>query len=469
MNPGNFFAELKRRNVWSVASILLSIDATALAEPDKLSPRHLEDAAAVVEAEMKEQGIPGVALVVMKGDEIILARGFGVEDAAREDRVTENSIFAIMSMTKQFVAAAILQLVEQGKLTLDDPVSRHLPEFTHVRTELKIRHLLTHTSGMREEFAQPELAALFDKPGTTYEEYLEAARHSPSDWPPGSRWSYGNVNYLMLGLIVERLTGQSLPDVFRDRFFNPLQLTSFRLCPPQTGDVPGEARGHVNRDGKLVPHPPENTSLFRGAGGFCGSAVDVARWMRALATNKVVSARSYREMTTPAKLSNGRRAEYGFAMDLGSHDSLRRNGHGGYGGGFSGQAAYYPDAQLTVVVMTNRFVFPEHIERKIARRLHGIPDPVRREVSFSGDERQRYVGKYDLGIHGWHAQIIDRDGRLWFELPSPPIKLPLAHLGNHEFVSADDIDGYRLSFSKEGRELRLVGMGMMTWYGLRVP
>ncbi len=199
--------------------------------------------------------------------------------------------------------------------------------------------------------------------------------------------------------------------------------------------------------------------------------MDVARWMRALAKGKVVSAQSYRQMTTRVRLNDGRKAEYGFAMDLGSHDGVPRNGHGGYGGGFSAQAAYYPDAELTIVVMANRFVFAEHIERKVARRLRGLREPVRREVALSAEERQRYVGKYDFGIHGWHAQVNERDGQLWFELPSPPLKLPIVYLGNHQFVSADDVDGYRLSFSKEGpgRELQLVGMGMMTWYGVRVP
>jgi D-alanyl-D-alanine carboxypeptidase len=461
----NFFAELAR----PIGAIALCVAAVASVAARTLSPQSLEEATAIVDAEMKEQGIPGAALVVMKGDEIILARGFGVEDVAREDRVTENSVFAIGSMTKQFVAAAILQLAEAGKLTLDDPVARYLPEFAHLPAQLKIRHLLTHTSGMRDEFAQPELMALFDTPGTTYEEYLAAARQTPCDWPPGSRWSYGNVNYLMLGVIVERLDAQPLEAVFAERFFKPLQLHSFRLCPPQIGEVAGEARGHVNREGALVPHPPENTSLFRGSGGFCGSAADVARWMRALAAGKVVSKRSYREMTTRVRLNDGRKAEYGFAMDLGSHDRVQRNGHGGYGGGFSGQAAHYPESQLTIVVMTNRFVFPEHIERKIARRLHGITEPVRRDVPLSPEQRQRYVGKYDLGIHGWHAQIVERDGQLVFELPSPPLKLPLMHLGKHQFVSTDDVDGYRLTFSKDGRELRLVGMGMMTWFGVRVP
>ncbi|MBA2269161.1 MAG: beta-lactamase family protein [Chthoniobacterales bacterium] len=253
MNPRNFFAE--RRSIAELArpiaaAVLCVCVSAAVAAPSR--PR-VDEVAAIVAAGMKEQGIPGAALVVMKGDEIILARGFGVEDAAREDRVTENSIFALGSITKQFTAAAILQLVEQRRLALDDPVAHHLPDFTHLPADLKIQHLLSHTSGIREEFAQPELTALFAQPGTTYEEYVDAARHSPSDWPPGSRWSYGNINYLLLGLIVERVDGQPLEVVFDERFFKPLELRSFRLCPPQTGEVPGEARGHVNRDGALVP------------------------------------------------------------------------------------------------------------------------------------------------------------------------------------------------------------------------
>ena len=420
---------------------------------------------------MQEQQIPGLAVVVMKGDDVILARGFGVEDTERDDRVTENTVFALGSITKQFVAAVVLQLVEQRKLTLDDPVARHLPEFTQLPPGLKIRHLLSHTSGLREEFAQPELATLFDKPGTTFAEYIETARHTPSDWPAGSRWSYGNINYLMLTAIVERLTGEPLEKSLAEGLFDPLGLRSIQMCSNPIGATAGHARGYVKRDSALVPHPPENIELFRGSGGACGSALDVARWTRALATGKVIGARSYRLMTTRTRLADGRKAEYGFAIDLGAHDGVQRNGHGGYGGGFSAQAAYYPDADLTVVVLTNRFIaFPEHIERKISRRLLGLPEPVVREVAITPEKLQLYAGAYDLGIHGWKAETKVRDGRLWFELASPPLSLPLVHVGNHEFVSEAPAS-YRLTFSRAGpgNELRLVGMGMMTWYGTRQP
>ena len=428
-----------------------------------------DEAAAVAEAALKGQQVPGLSLVVMKGDDVLLASGYGREDVGREDAVTPDTVFALGSMTKQFVAALVLRLAEEGRLSLDDPAARHLPDFTHLPPGLRIRHLLSHTSGMRDDLVKPEVAPFYLKPGSTFAEYLDVARHTPADFAPGSRWSYSNFNYQMLTVVVERVTGRPLEQALAERLFEPLGLRSIRLCPPQPGRVPGEARGHVGRGGTSIPHPPENFALFRGPGGCCGSALDMARWTRALASGKVVSPRSYRMMTSRARLTDGREADYGLALSLASPDGARRHGHGGYGGGFSGQAAYYPGAQLTVVVLANRFVFPEHVERKVARRLLGRPEPAPREVTLPPEERGRYAGSYDVGVRGWYVQVAEREGRLWFELSGPKMSLPLVYVGGREFVGAGDPDGYRLRYSEDGRELRLLGMGMMTWYGIRRP
>ena len=428
----------------------------------------LEEVSAIAAAALKAQQIPGLSLVVMKRDDILLSRGYGLEDAARPEAVSDATIFALNSMNKQFVAAAVLDLAEEGRLNLDDAVTGHLPDFTHLPSGLTIRHLLSHTSGMRDMFVQPELRDLLGKDGTTFAEFLAVARHAPADFAPGSRWSYSNINYLMLGVVVERITGKPLETVLSKRLFEPLALHSMRLCPDQPGQVTGEARGHISRANGLVPHPPENVALFHG---YCGSAVDMARWTRALASGKVVSLESYRQMTERPRLTDGRLADYGFAMAVVSPDGVQRYGHGGYGGGFSGQAAYYPEAELTVVVLTNRFVFPEYIERKISRRLLGLPEPMLREAELPAEKRQRYVGSYDIGVKGWYVQVTEGDGRLWFELSAPKMRMPLIYLGDGEFVSESDLDGYRLSFSKEepAQELLLLGMGMMNWYGLRRP
>lgn len=436
------------------------------------APAALEEASRRAAAALEEQRFPGLALVALHRDDVLLARGWGREDAARQDAVTPRSVFALNSISKQLVAAVVLQLAEEGRLSLEDPAAAHLPDFPGLPGEMRLHHLLSHTSGLRDEHVQPRLVELFARPGTTFAEYAAAARATPVDFPPGSRWSYANVNYLLLTLVVERATGQPLEATLAERLFVPLGLSSFRLCPPQPGRWPGEARGHVLRDGALVPHPPENVGLFRGSGGFCGNALDAARWTRALATGRVVEPGSYRRMTTPAPLAGGGAADYGLAMSLASPDGVRRTGHGGYGGGFSAQIAYYPEAEITVVVLANRFAFPEHVERGVARALLGLPEPaareVAREVPLTADQRRRYAGAWDVGVHGGPVRVVDRGGRLWFTLAAPPIELPLRHLGDGELVSAEDPDGYRLVVSPDGRDLRLLGMGMMTWYGRRI-
>lgn len=419
-------------------------------------------------AALRDQEAPGAALVVMKGDELVLARGYGAEAVERADAVAPTSMFPLNSISKQFTAALVLKLAEEGRLTIDDPAARHLPDFTGLPRGLTVRHLLTHTSGMRDILVQPELNAVLERPGSTDEEFVALARHSPADFPPGSRWSYANLNYVMLALIAERVAGERLEDALRARFFRPLGLSSLRECPPHPGAGRGAARGHERTKGKFVAHPPENFHLFRGSGGYCGSPMDLALWERALATGRVLGADSYAQMTAAVRLDGGRAADYGMATALVSPDGLRRLGHGGYGGGFSAQAAYYPASELTVIVMFNRFVFPEHVERRISRRLHGLPEATMNEVPLSAEQRRGYVGSYDVGIRGWYPKVVERDGKLWLEVtPLPP--QPLAYLGNGEFVREGEPLGYRLYFGpgRQPGEVRILGMGLMTWYGLR--
>ena len=435
----------------------------------EIDPAHLEQASALAEAEMQRQGMPGMMLVVMDGDDPVLIRGFGRESTERDDRIGPATVFMYNSISKQLVAAAVMKLAEAGRLSVDDPVSRHLPDWTRLPTDLTVRHLLTHTSGMRDVHVQPALAALYDQPGTTWEQFSAADRDTPSDFAPGTRWSYSNNNYLMLTLIIERATGQALDAALDDLLFRPLGLASIQLCPTQPGTRRGEARGHVVRDGALAGHPPEPVHLFTGAGGFCGTATDLARWTRALATGRVVSPASYSLMTAPALLSGTEPADYGFGLALVRPDGIPRIGHGGYGGGFGAQAAYYPDLEITIVVMGNRFLFPERIERRIvaspARFLRRpftkqIPTSARNGADLSGNSTSACM----VGIRASRSAR-GASGSL---CPSPRIEFPLIRVAEHELAGADDADGYRLTFSPDGNEMRLLGMGLMSWYGRKV-
>jgi len=463
--------DARSRGRWLTALVALALlHGCAARGGDTGGPQAAADADpdAIMAAAVQAWQVPGAALVIMKRDEVVLARGYGLESAERPDAVAPTTSFALGSLSAQFTAALILKLAEERRLSIDDPVARHLPDFTRLPAGLRIRHLLTHTSGMRDFFLQPELDAVFQRPEATLQDVVAVVRHSPADFMPGTRWAYANINYVMLQVIAERVTRQVLEDAVENRIVAPLGLLTLKPCPPQPGGARGMARGHEVRGGALAGPPPENFHLFRGAAGYCGSAVDVALWTRALATGKVVNAASLAQMTAPVALAGERAADYGFAMALVSPDGLRRFGHGGFGGGFSLQAAYYPDAELTVVVMLNRFAFPEQLERRIVHAMLDLPPPAAREVALASPQRQNYVGSYDIGVPGRHAGVVEREGKLWFEMaPQPP--QPLSYLGKGEFVQEGQPYGYRLYFDSLSppAEVRILGVGLMNWYGVR--
>jgi D-alanyl-D-alanine carboxypeptidase len=418
-------------------------------------------------AVFEERRLPGLALAVLHGDEILLTRGYGRIDSAHEGTVDATTVFQLGSISKQFLAALVLSLAQEGRVSLDDPVIDHLPDFGQLPSSVHVRHLLNHTSGLRELLTVPEAHAGFDDLTRSRTELEALVRTLPVDFQPGSRWSYSNTNYTLLALLVERVTGEPYEDVLVERFFRPLGLSSIRQCPslPQR---PTEAIGHEWHEGANVEAAPENMEWIRGDGGLCGNAIDVARWTRLLATGRVVAAPLYEEMIAPARLANGSHADYGFGLSLVRLEAQPRVGHNGAMRGFSATAAYYPDAEMTVVVLANRGdVRTESIERPIARRLLDLPEPVYREQPLSAEQRRRYIGSYDIGV--FDVQVVERDGRLWIEMPRPGPTTALTYLGEEEFAGDADPDAYRVTFvgnSGTAETLRLL-MGGMHWYGYR--
>lgn len=433
-------------------------------------PEHspLGEARALAAAARAERSVPGLSLVVMRGDRVVLAEGFGTRTVDGADRVTPATVFQLGSISKQFLAALVLALVEDGRLSLDDPVARHLADFAHLPGDLRVRDLLGHTSGIREMFMLPAAQQAFGDLTRTVTHLRAIAREAPVDFAAGSRWSYSNTNYNILAFLVEQLTSMPYERALHERFFRPLGLTSLRHCTPLPADSL-EAPGHGMREGRVRPAPPENMAFARGDGGLCGNAPDVARWMRLLATGRVVSPASYALMTTPVRLHDGSAADYGFGLSLVRPDGVPKVAHNGAMSGHSASAAYYPDSAVTVVVLTNRGnVRTESIERRVARRVLGLPEPRRVERALTAEERAGLAGRYDIGV--FEIELAERDGRLWVVVPPPGASTPLVHVGNGTFVSATDPDAYYVIAERAapGRPRLRLYMGAMHWYGLPV-
>ena len=411
--------------------------------------------------------LPGMSLVMLKGDEVLLAQDVGGADLSANVPIRPGTIYQLGSIGKQFLAALVVTLAGEGKLSLDDPVTRHLPEFTLLTPDIHVRHLLSHTSGIRELFTLPEAQEGFDNLSKTRGELVAAIRKAPVDFAPGSRWSYSNTNYTILALVVERLTGKPYEQALAERFFQPFELRSMRQC----ASVPSgtdEARGYEWKNNMNVPAAPENMEWIRGDGGLCGSAADLARWTRLLSTGRILPGAAYQTMTAPTTLGDGTRADYGFGLSLVQPDGVRKVAHNGAMRGFSASAAYYPESEITVVVLTNRGdVRTEAIERAVARRVIGVPEQNRTPQEITADLRQRVIGTYDIGIR--HVRVFERDGALHFEMPQPGPSFRMRHIGGGRFVDDTDIDASGLEFSDGNPAQRMVFyMGAMHWYGKRV-
>jgi CubicO group peptidase (beta-lactamase class C family) len=420
-------------------------------------------------AALDERRTPGLSVVVLQRDDTLLAKGYGFADEARRVPASATTVFQLGSISKQFLAALVLRLAERGELSLDGPVTRHLPEFARLPPAMLVRHLLNHTAGIREPFTLPEYQAGIEDLGRSAGEVVLILQRTPVDFSPGSRWSYSNANYMILALLAERVTGKPYEHALADEFFRPHGLSSLRACTPLPRER-GEARGHVLQEGAVVPAAPENMNWIRGDGGLCGNAADVARWTRLLASGRIVTDESYREMVAPTRLADGRLADYGFGLSLVTLDGRHKVAHNGAMLGFSASAAYYPDSEHTVVVLTNRGgVRTESLERRMARCLLGLPAPELREQELQPEAKRRVSGRYDIGV--FQVRVVERDGHLWLEMPPPGPTDKLRYLGAGEFACESDPDACRLTFSADdtaARELRLY-MGAMHWYGVRVP
>ena len=424
-------------------------------------------AAAEVAAEsaFASRRLPGMAVVVLRDTTTVLAREYGYADVAKRRAVDARTVFQLGSISKQFLAALVVALAGDGALSLDDPVTRHVSGLTHVPPSLRVRHLLTHTSGLRELFQLPGALEAFDDLSRTRQELATAVSNAPVDFAPGSRWSYSNTNYTLLSMLVERMTGQPYEQAIVTRLLEPAGLRSLRACR-SIPDGPDDALGYVWDGARNIPAAPENMEWIRGDGGFCGTAADLARWMHLLSSGGIIPAQRYAMMTEPARLDSGMAVDYGFGLALARPDGGRKISHGGAMRGYSAQAAHYPDRSTTVVVLTNRGdVRADAIEREITRAVLGVPAPDRSAVPLPPDARAAFIGQYDIGV--FTIRLVARGDALWLESPPPGPTTGLRYLGDGRFVSETEPDGVAIEFADDRRVVRLY-MGAMYWQGTRV-
>jgi CubicO group peptidase (beta-lactamase class C family) len=334
---------MKYPAILSLAGFLLSCLAHAAPDTDAV--------AKVVRAEMEKQHIPGLALLVSRKGVPIREQGFGLANVELNVAVKPETIFQSGSVGKQFTATAVMLLVEEGKIGLNDPLAKYFDSGPSWWKDVTIRELLSHTAGFTDYPKDFDLRKDY-----TEDDLLRIVESIPPAYPPGTNWKYSNLGYVTLGILIHRVSGQYFGDFLQERVFKPLGMSTTRIVS-EADIIPNRAAGYVLDKGQLKNQEwvaPSANSTADGSLYF--SILDLVKWDAALYTEKVLRESSKREMWTVATLLDGKpnRASYGFGWFVESQNGHRVVEHEGRWQGFSTQISRYFDDGLTVVILTNQ-------------------------------------------------------------------------------------------------------------------
>ena len=299
-----------------------------------------------LQGEMKMDSVPGLSIMIMRDGKVLLARGYGFAQLETRLPAKPETVFELGSMTKQFTATAVMMLVEQGRIKLDDPITKYLANVPELWGQITVRHLLTHTSGIEEWTKLSELNE-WKKQFIPHATIVRVLASKPLTFRPGEKHVYCNSNYYLLGLIIEQASGQTYAQFMTEHIFSPLHMNATRISDARPATA--LAQGYDRGGGKV-----DYIKVFSD-GGIVSSALDLAKWATAFDSEQLLTQESRKQMWTALTLNDGRRVGYGFGF-LVNRDKETGNEiieHGGFTFGFSNFLTRLPTEKLTVVILSN--------------------------------------------------------------------------------------------------------------------
>jgi D-alanyl-D-alanine carboxypeptidase len=293
-------------------------------------------------------GVPAIQIAVSERGRIIYSAAFGMSDRESATAATPRSVLQIGSITKQFAAAAILRLAERGALSLEDRIEKFVPELDTGGATITLRHLLSHTSGVKGLPLDPYSPL-------TREQFIQSVNGQPLEFTPGSKFSYSNSGYRLLGYAIESITGGSFADFVHREFALPLGLIDTGVCGTSNLPLPD---GYGVLQGTWMRIPALDMSVPFAAGALCSTATDLVRWSHLLATGSVLLPVSYETMISPAGLANNTFAPYGLGLFLQNQLGRPAVWHTGGIDGFHSSLVYFPDRDIAVAAIINALPAP---------------------------------------------------------------------------------------------------------------
>ena len=333
----------------------------AVASSVVASAQTVADVDAVVQ-KLIESKTPAAGVAVVRDGKVVLAKGYGAADVETKTLATENTAFQIASVTKQFTAVAVVMLVEEGKLKLEDPLGRYVPDVPGKWSGVTIRQLLNQVSGIPNYTA---VGKLVSEKSYTQPEILALVKDVPHRFEPGTKWEYSNTNYFLLGMVIEKASGKSYSDFMRERIFKPLGMTS-TVINTSGLKIKNAALGYTRQNGSWQRSKIDDPSQPWAAGAIVSTPADMAKWAMAVGEGKLLRKASWDEALKSGTLADGKPANYAFGWQVRKFGETNHLSHGGGIAGFNSFIARFPAENLTVVVLANTIGPAQELAFKIA-------------------------------------------------------------------------------------------------------
>ncbi len=365
------------RSALCAAVLLLCHPNASFAQDAARSVRAEQDLAGRIDAAIApyfKADAPGATVILVKDGKTVLRRAYGMADTSKNIDMTPEMALRIGSLTKQFTATAILMLLEEGKLSLDDDITRHLPDYPTRGKKITIEHLLTHTSGIVSYTSKPGYGAGMAQ-NLTVAQMIDSFKNDPLDFEPGSQFRYNNSGYFLLGAIIEKVSGQSYASFLEQRIFKPLGMNDTYYEGVGRSKAP-VAAGHTRSAAGFGPAKPLSMTQPYAAGSLVSTVDDLARWDAAVSSGKLLKPANWQRAFTPYRLSDGKPTTYGYGWGISRVQGEAAIGHSGGINGFSTYGLRVPDQKVYVAVLTNSDAGPANpsvVARKAAAIAIGKP------------------------------------------------------------------------------------------------
>jgi len=431
---------------YSRFSILLFLLTGTLSFVSAQKPEKVFDQ--LIESQYKP-GEPGATVLVAKGGEVIYRRAFGMANLELNVPMKPEMVFEIGSMTKQFTAVSILMLMERGKLSLSDEITRFIPDYPTQDNKITIHHLLTHTSGIKSYTSMMEWAPLWRK-DLTPTEMIDVFRNQPMDFGPGEKYLYNNSAYFLLGYIIEKASGLTYQQFLEENIFKPL-LMKDSYYGSQKQIIPNRAAGYQNQDGFTNAEYLSLTQPY-SAGSIMSNVDDLLKWQIAIRDNKLVKNESIRLAFADYKLNDGKPIHYGYGWGLNDINGSSTIEHGGGIFGYTTNGIWLPKEDVYVVMLTNRDdVSPSDISTRLAAIAIGKPYPDAAEgIAIKSESIKNLAGVYEFE-DGSIRTIIYEDGVMYSQRQGSS-RFKLIPVAENKFAYENSFSALEFTGTRNGKQ-----------------